>query len=231
MEIKVYAIHKTYGLSNLDFKKAASLLSKEKKQRIEKFKNIEDAESSLLGELLNRYMIQIEYNVPFKEIYFKYNPYGKPYWPERTDCFFNISHSGDWVVGVIGNKALGIDIEKIKPIDINVAKHVFSDIELAGLMRLSELDAINYFYEIWTYKESYIKALGKGFSHNPKSFTILQKGTRIYVNDESIRSTFSFKKYNIAIGYKLAICKEDEKRIFPEKPHFLTNIELVKSFI
>lgn len=40
-----------------------------------------------------------------------YNKYGKPY---LKNFYFNISHSGRWVVLACANEDVGIDIEKIQ---------------------------------------------------------------------------------------------------------------------
>ncbi|MDF2858604.1 MAG: hypothetical protein K0Q87_4455 [Neobacillus sp.] len=49
------------------------------------------------------------------------------YFPEISDCYFNISHSGDWVVGTIGTVPLGIDIEEMVRLDLLIAKHFFQN--------------------------------------------------------------------------------------------------------
>ena len=41
--------------------------------------------------------------------------HGKPAFDADDVPAFNISHSGDWVVGIAGNGPVGVDVEEIMP--------------------------------------------------------------------------------------------------------------------
>ncbi len=58
-------------------------------------------------------------------ISFSVQEYGKPYIPALPDMHFNISHSGRWIVCAVDSKPIGIDIEKMKPGTIDIAKRFF----------------------------------------------------------------------------------------------------------
>lgn len=90
----------------------------------------------------------------------KRNSFGKPFLPTHP-IGFNVSHSGDYVIAVcaLANQ-VGVDIEQNRPIDITAYESIFHAEEWAYLQ--SENSA-NAFFEVWTKKESLLKARGTGF--------------------------------------------------------------------
>jgi 4'-phosphopantetheinyl transferase len=89
----------------------------------------------------------------------KTNEWSRPFIDDRID--FNISHSGDIVVIAMGrNLRLGIDVEEIKPVDIDDFELFFSAEELLAIKQSP--DPLVSFYHLWTKKEAVLKANGKG---------------------------------------------------------------------
>lgn len=85
---------------------------------------------------------------------------GKPYFV-HSDIRFNLSHCRGMAVCALSQSYdLGIDVERIRPWRENVAKRVFSKEELAQLKQASDKD--EYFFRVWTFKESYVKLSGDG---------------------------------------------------------------------
>ena len=77
---------------------------------------------------------------------------------------FNISHSGHQVICGFSNEGqLGVDLEKISPIDFEDFTSVFSVQEWAAIKNAN--NPIRAFYWFWTRKESIIKALGHNLSY------------------------------------------------------------------
>ncbi|WP_425400678.1 4'-phosphopantetheinyl transferase family protein [Aeoliella sp.] len=97
------------------------------------------------------------------ELEFERAPKGKPFLPDRA-LEFNISHSGDEVVLVVGRQPVGIDIEFTRSItDLRrLAEKYFTDNELADLRGLPDDVALGYFLQIWTRKEAIVKLTGLG---------------------------------------------------------------------
>jgi len=104
--------------------------------------------------------------------------YGKPYFVNRPDKFFNISHSCERVMCAIGDVPVGCDVQKITTKSergIKIAKRFFTKEEFDKLMSSqneSERNAL--FFEMWTLKESYIKCVGGGLSIPLDSFSVLE---------------------------------------------------------
>lgn len=59
----------------------------------------------------------IEANNQYFDYEIAYNSQGKPYFSSNCEIFFNISHSSNYVACVIGNRPVGIDIEKPAKVD------------------------------------------------------------------------------------------------------------------
>lgn len=81
--------------------------------------------------------------------------------------YFNISHSGDYVALAVSEEIVGIDIEEVKPYDKTLADFCFDSDEIQYINESPEC-----FYELWTKKESIMKATGLGLSLPPKSFSL-----------------------------------------------------------
>ena len=83
---------------------------------------------------------------------------------------FNNTHSGNWVMSCVSDKFVGIDVEEIKNIDIKIANRFFHVDEYRIIMEAENRKKI--FYDFWTKKESFIKAVGCGLSMSLGSFCV-----------------------------------------------------------
>ena len=190
-----------------------AFVSEEKRARIKRFHFIEDAKRTLYGELLIRYLACDRLKIANNGLVIDCNEFGKLFLREYPSFHFNISHSGDWVACAISEKEVGIDIEKIKSIDLDIAKRFFSDTEYKMLMSQPEDFKINYFYGIWTLKESYIKCIGKGLSVLLNSFSICVEKMHVTLATGLIAVYLS--KISIDDNYKLSVCSKEN--LFAEK--------------
>ena len=131
------------------------------RRRIKKYRRWEDAHCGLFGKLLLIEGLK-KYGIDEKKLKdMLYTSYSRPYLREVVD--FNISHSGNGVVCALSEDCtVGIDIEEIKPLDIEDFRRQFTNRELT-LMREAE-DKYHEFYLWWTKKEAIIKADGKGLN-------------------------------------------------------------------
>lgn len=115
-----------------------------------------------------------------------YNEYGKPY-IKNNPIYFNISHSGDYIVVIVSDRECGIDIEKIRPIKKSIIDKVCLD---------SEKELIcddKSFTLMWTKKEAYSKYTGLGYAYGFKNIDT----TKILIN------TIYFLDYIISFYYDL----------------------------
>lgn len=101
------------------------------------------------------------------------NEFGKPYASDRPGVYFNLSHSGRYVVLAYGDTELGVDVQQHTHGNPEaLARRWFSPDEQAWVLSREE-DARKRFFEIWTAKESYVKYLGKGLHMDMRSFSVL----------------------------------------------------------
>jgi 4'-phosphopantetheinyl transferase len=111
---------------------------------------------------------------PPREIPLSCNAFGKPC-IEGADLRFNLSHSSGVALYVVGRGAeLGCDIEWRQPklAVEDVAERFFSAQEVQSLRSLPHAQWVEAFFNCWTRKEAFIKALGLGVSYPLKAFDV-----------------------------------------------------------
>jgi len=109
------------------------------------------------------------------EILFTKTQWGKPELQDNQGIFFNLSHTqGFTVLAVTNFPGIGIDIEKILPIDTKtgLAKDCFSAWEFQQMEQIPSEKWEPVFYDYWTRKESVVKAQGKGLFTSLQSFSV-----------------------------------------------------------
>ena len=164
-----------------------------------KFKRWQDAQSSLLGRLLLRYVLLNE-GVDLHNEILHYSSNGKPYLINQ-DLKFNISHSGDLVVCAVGeNLKIGIDIEIIKDLNIEDFKDQMLESEWGRVS--SSNNPLVEFYTYWTQKEAVLKACGEGLSIPLKSFEVSKKTSKLY------KETYYLREINIDENYLCSLASD-----------------------
>lgn len=204
--MKLYALYINQSIPSQLFNGLLPFVSIDRRNKIYKFMRKEDADRSLVADILLREALIENFEIKNNNISFNYNEYGKPYLINNESIHFNISHSGNWVVCLINNHEVGIDIEKIEDIDFDVAKSFFSEKEYIDLMKKDINKRKDYFYDLWTLKESYIKACGKGLSLDLRSFSFLIENSNILLESKDNSRNYFFKQYFIDKNYKLSVC-------------------------
>jgi 4'-phosphopantetheinyl transferase len=155
-----------------------AVLSADEQQRAQRFIRDRDrtrfvACRAALRSILGRYAGR-----PAGSCRFEYGPYGKPRLldpPASAALQFNVSHSGELaLVSIARDRPLGVDLEQFHPdVDIQgVGRMVFSAAEQDALQSFPEAHRRAAFFNLWTRKEAYLKALGRGFSGSPQQVTI-----------------------------------------------------------
>lgn len=148
-----------------------NFISKEKCIRISKYRRMEDSQRSLFADLLARYMISEALKFEMDKVIFTYNKFGKPQLDKIDSLYFNISHSERILIVATAPVPVGMDIEKVNDINLDIAKHNFTARECQYIF--SETDKVlQRFYEIWTRKESFLKAVGTGLHTPLNSFQV-----------------------------------------------------------
>jgi 4'-phosphopantetheinyl transferase len=71
-------------------------------------------------------------------------------------------------------RPVGVDVERVRPLpDLDeIAARTFSPEERRRLSRLDPAERLAGFFNCWTRKEAYLKALGIGLAGSPTGFTV-----------------------------------------------------------
>ena len=115
---------------------------------------------------------------------------GKPFFPERPDVFFSLSHSKTHVACALSDFPVGVDIESPREISSRALLFFCSDEELC---LFSPLD-------LWVSKESYIKLIG-GTLASIKHIRFSRKNNKIITPDETVTACL----YHVD-GCRAAVC-------------------------
>ncbi|WP_211750153.1 4'-phosphopantetheinyl transferase superfamily protein [Paenibacillus sp. Marseille-Q4541] len=202
---------------NEDWMRVIPLMSPELQTKIYKFRKPDDRLRTLCGELLLQLYASERWGIDRTDLVKKYNPYGKPELAKYPAYHYNISHSGDWVVSAFDNNLVGVDIEKIAPIEMSIAERFFSPSEVNLLWNQKEEQRQSFFYDLWTLKESYIKAEGAGLSIPLNSFSFeFQEHNKVdFYRSGEADSSWYFHQYTIDPGYALSVCGREP--VFPKQ--------------
>ena len=205
--IDIYGFKIQNQIDKDTFYSLLDLISTEKQKRVREFKFFDDAQRCLYGEILARQAICERLNINNNQLRFSTNKYGKPIILEQESLHFNISHSGDWILCAVDSRTIGVDVEIIKELDLDIARRFFSPEEYDDMMNIAINKRIKYFYKLWTLKESYIKAIGKGLAVSLKSFSFkIENGGDIQLYTRIEFRSCSFWQYEIDNKHIVSIC-------------------------
>lgn len=99
--------------------------------------------------------------------------------PVAKGKFFNVSHCENAVVIAIADGDIGVDAEKVRTVNESLIKYVASEEEYVGIYSDRE------FFEVWTLKESLVKAQGDGIREDVKTIPAFPKdGVKTYKGEK-----------------------------------------------
>ena len=120
-------------------------------------------------------------------------PAGKPYFPDRRDIHFSLSHAKTHVLCAISNCPVGADVESPREISARALKYFSSPEELTQFHPL----------DLWVLKESYIKLFGLTLI-SMQFLSFYREGGKITAPDPRVLS----KLYSVN-GCRAALCAID----------------------
>lgn len=149
-------------------------ISEEKRARLHRFRHREDLLRGLGADLLLRSRIMDDLLMDNARIRFEYNAFGKPLLSGVSQYHFNVSHAGEWVACFVDSKPVGVDVERVQDFEEGIARSFFSEDEYRYVMEAGQYKEKRLrFYQVWTAKESYIKAVGQGLSLPLADFSVM----------------------------------------------------------
>ena len=138
-------------------------------QKVLRFCFERDRNSYIAGRGLLRLILGLYLDKSPSNIHFDYGPQGKPVLAKQhvSSLNFNLSHSNNLVLLAFScNRDVGVDIEYHRYLMDwqGIAKYYFAPGEQSALKKLPPEQQQHAFFDCWTRKEAYIKALGGGLS-------------------------------------------------------------------
>lgn len=135
-------------------------------RKADRYMRPSDRHLSLVSRALVRYLIARVTGQDPRSFRFSTNDHGKPYLVQWPDIHFNLSHSRGRAVCALGRRgAVGVDVEDVgRNTDFSIANRFFSSAEAALISKASAAEKKRLFFDIWTLKEAYVKAVGKGLA-------------------------------------------------------------------
>ena len=205
---KTFLIDTTFLNDDTVFQQLYNQTSTYRQKKIDSFRFRKDKNLCLgAGALLN--FALKEFGLSEKDMTYSLEKAGKPCFENHKKIQFNISHSCKCDIVSVSDNAIGCDIELITPQELDIAKKFFHKNEYMYLKSINNPgEQIYAFFRLWTLKESYVKALGKGMTKPFHSFAV-EIGDKITIFDNQDENPHFFKEYRWG-EYAIACCSQQD---------------------
>ncbi len=206
--IEIDAVEMSSLFPDATFHRFLRIVGLERRKVIERFRFREDAQRSLIAELLTRAVIARRLGRFISGIVLVREDGRKPRLSQAEGFDFNISHSGRWVVCASGFAPVGADVERIGDLAWDDAKDALSAEEQDRVRPSPDAEWKAAYTFLWTIKESYLKALGEGLSIPPSELTVAPAADgeiRLFRNGTLVKDAF-FRAYAPDSEHRLAVC-------------------------
>ena len=182
------------------------LLDKSEKKRLSRISSDPVRTGFIASRMLLRRKLAEYLQTDPESLQFQLLSGGKPVLDPRS-AEFNFSHSRQRIALAITDKVpLGIDIEYIKRKNqiYRIAHRYFSADECEQLH--NAVNKRDLFFNFWTLKEAYAKALGVGLRKGLKTFGYdIGHNINLWDKDNDVEQT-SFFSYRLPDDYHLSLC-------------------------
>lgn len=139
------------------------------------------------------------------------NEHGKPYLTETPEIYVNWSHSRDYVICAISDQEVGIDLQKMdrEPKE-NLIRKALTEEEQEFYRSVPKPERQKLFYQYWSVKESFLKALGTGFYTSLHTFQVDMEKEQPRISHHINRKNYSCRLLTFREpDYVAAVCVEN----------------------
>lgn len=154
------------------------LIDGEEQARADRFRFAADRLAYMAAHALLRRMLADIGGLEPNHWRFQTEPGGRPVLDPahaQLDLFFSISHTRGMVACAVARRAaLGVDVEglaRTTPV-LEIAHRYFAASEAAWLASLAPAEQPGAFIRLWTLKEAYVKATGRGLAEPLDAFAL-----------------------------------------------------------
>jgi 4'-phosphopantetheinyl transferase len=212
--VDVWRVH--LALPPGELSRISACLDSDEHQRAVRFHFQRDRERFLASRGLLRHILASYLNTPPGEIHFGYALQGKPFLLDHPDLNFNLSHAADvLLVGVATGCELGVDVEQVfsEAVMNQVSGPVLSAPERVAFGRLDPGERREWFVRLWTRKEAYIKADGRGMSLRLDGIDVSTRPGRVRLlgdepDDWPLSQRWAIQELEVLPGYAAALVSE-----------------------
>jgi 4'-phosphopantetheinyl transferase len=175
-EVQVWLTHLDPGAATVD--RLVAVLSPDERERAGRFHFRRDAMRWIVARATMREILAAYLGVEPAAVAFTYGPKGKPALAGDeggASVQFSLSHSADLgAFAVAVDVPVGVDVERLRDVEDmeRIATRTFSLRECGALRGLPREQRAAGFFNCWTRKEAYIKALGEGLSYPLDRFSV-----------------------------------------------------------
>ena len=160
-------------------------LSPDEVKRVNRFRFHQHRRRYIVGRGTARVLIGRYLKKNPEDIVISYSEYNKPFLPNKN-IRFNLSHSQEMVLFAFCPTAdIGIDLERIRDIEDaeGIAARFFAATEFARFETVPVEERNEAFFNCWTRKEAFIKAVGEGLSYPLANFDVsFLPGEQVKIN-------------------------------------------------
>lgn len=186
------------------YARSLNAVSPLRRQKAERLADVRDRRLSIGAELLLRCALR-DAGIGEFPLEFGFGPQGKPHLKDHS-ISFSLSHSGQYALCAVGACDVGCDVEKIRPIDLKLAKRFFAPSEYDDIAARPTPEAkTELFFRYWTLKESFMKATGLGLLLPMDEFQMIL-GDNISAEQTVDGRSYSFREFEDIPGYRCALC-------------------------
>lgn len=167
---------------------------------------------SLLKTGIFLYEVLAGYDISVDEIEREEN--GKPYIKGRDDFFFNLSHSGEYLIAAVSGQPVGVDIQKKVDARPGVIDKIFRQDDAWEHEKLIKEN----FKLVWAIKEAYCKLTGTGIATELKDISFRTKQVLLCESDrfeyciEGDKSAFGTVIFDNE-DYSAVVCVENAAEV------------------
>lgn len=190
-------------------------------KRAENYFKEKDKQRFIVCRILLKCVLAIHTNLDIKKIHINLHKNKKPYLSSHPELFFNISHSENCAIIAIANTPIGVDIESInKNFDFQeILPNIYSKKEITLIN--NSIDKNFDFYNLWTRKEAFVKASGKGIDDDFPNINCLDGLNILKSSITNSKTPWLIHSFKINKDYIGAVAYTSQSSI-PRNLSFLT---------
>jgi 4'-phosphopantetheinyl transferase len=177
----------------------SSLLTNEEVTKAGRFLHRHDSDRFIISRALLKLIMSKYLNIQPNRVEIDADKNKKPF-IKNSPLFYNMSHSGDWIILAVADSPIGIDTELINnSFDFGDVINEYFSVDESSF--ISESDSTERFFLLWTRKEAITKASGQGLDENFKFIPSLDGEYFINRNILSLKHNLALFSFKLADDY------------------------------